>query len=315
MSKLAAVPRFLTPLALLAAVLALALPSGAVAHRSDVLLAVLVLATALGIPAVELARLRAQATAVALLSVLPFLVLGAIGWALGRAFGAGEVRDGLVSCGLSSSEVAAVGLVALAGADAAIALGAVMGSLIVAAVFGPLAIAWLGGGVHVDGGALLGRFALVVLAPLAAGVGLRTVIPALGAVDEQREGVAAVAVVALVYASLSGERGAHRLGLAIGAGAAFLACSAMVAAAWRSRVSGRAGTAGAFAIGMRDFAVAAALATQAFGPAAGVVPGVYGVLMLIAGSAAAGRLRSVGRTSEAHQVCSGPAQISGSDGP
>jgi predicted Na+-dependent transporter len=41
---------------------------------------------------------------------------------------------------------------------------------------------------------------------------------------------------------------------------------------------------------MRDFAVAAALATQAFGSAAGAVPGVYGVLMLIAAALAAGRL-------------------------
>jgi predicted Na+-dependent transporter len=41
---------------------------------------------------------------------------------------------------------------------------------------------------------------------------------------------------------------------------------------------------------MRDFAVAAALATQAFGPGAGVVPGVYGVVMLLAGTIAAGRL-------------------------
>jgi predicted Na+-dependent transporter len=41
---------------------------------------------------------------------------------------------------------------------------------------------------------------------------------------------------------------------------------------------------------MRDFAVAAALATQAFGTAAAAVPGVYGVVMLVAGAIAAGRL-------------------------
>ncbi len=36
---------------------------------------------------------------------------------------------------------------------------------------------------------------------------------------------------------------------------------------------------------MRDFAVAAALASQAFGTRAAVVPGVYGVVMLVAGTA------------------------------
>jgi predicted Na+-dependent transporter len=45
---------------------------------------------------------------------------------------------------------------------------------------------------------------------------------------------------------------------------------------------------------MRDFAVAAALATQAFGSGAGAVPGVYGVMMLIAGAIAASRLSRSG---------------------
>ncbi|MGI9183613.1 MAG: hypothetical protein ACR2GZ_01400 [Solirubrobacteraceae bacterium] len=41
---------------------------------------------------------------------------------------------------------------------------------------------------------------------------------------------------------------------------------------------------------MRDFAVAAALAAQAFGPRTAAVPGVYGVVMLVAGAVVAGRL-------------------------
>ena len=44
-------------------------------------------------------------------------------------------------------------------------------------------------------------------------------------------------------------------------------------------------------IGLRDFAVAAALASQAFGPSAATVAGVYGVLMLLVGAAAAQLLR------------------------
>jgi predicted Na+-dependent transporter len=108
-------------------------------------------------------------------------VLAGVAWALGRPV-APAIRHGLLAVGLSSSEVASVGLVALAGADATLALGVVTGSLFAAA-------------------------------------------------------------------------------------------------------------AGALTIAMRDFAVAAALATQAFGTAAGGVPGVPGVLMLVAGTVAAGRLR------------------------
>ena len=65
---LAAAPRVLTPLALLAAALALIFPSAALAARSDLLLALLVLATALGISFADLRRLRDHAAAVAVLS-------------------------------------------------------------------------------------------------------------------------------------------------------------------------------------------------------------------------------------------------------
>jgi predicted Na+-dependent transporter len=42
---------------------------------------------------------------------------------------------------------------------------------------------------------------------------------------------------------------------------------------------------------MRDFAIAAGLAAAAFGPAAAAPLGLYGVLVMIWGTAAAGRLR------------------------
>jgi BASS family bile acid:Na+ symporter len=295
MRLLAGVPRVLTPLALLAAVLGLVLPSGALAARSDLLLALLVLATALGISFADLARLREHARAVVILSLAPLPVLVGAAWLLGRPF-APLVRDGLLAVGLSSSEVAAVGLVALAGADATIALGVVTGSLVLAALVGPVAIGWLSGSaVHVSSGHLLGRFALVVLVPLLVGVAVRS-RPALGKrlaaadVDAAREGVAALTVAVLVYAALSGTHGAHHLGAALRASAAFLIVCACLAEIWR-RIDGRRTSAipGAFTIAMRDFAVAAALATQAFGTAAGAVPGVYGVVMLVAAAIAAGR--------------------------
>jgi bile acid:Na+ symporter, BASS family len=209
---LAAAPRALTPLALGAAVLALIVPSGALAERSDLLLALLVLATALGIPWSELAGLRRHAGAVTVLSVVPLVVLTAVAWALGRPFGT-DVRDGLLAVGLSSSEVASVGLTALAGADATIALGAVTGSLVLAALLGPVAIGPLAGHAgHGGAGHLLIRFALVVIVPLAAGVVIRSIPAAarhLEARDDERDGIAALAVAALVYAALSGTRDRH----------------------------------------------------------------------------------------------------------
>lgn len=293
---LASVPRALTPLALLAAALGLLLPSPALAARSDLLLALLVLATALGISFADLARLREHARAVLALSLAPLPLLAGVAWLLGQAFSP-LVRDGLLAVGLSSSEVAAVGLVALASADATIALGVLTGSLVLAALVGPVAIGWLAGGAaHVGSAHLLGRFALVVIVPLLVGVAVRSrpaLAPRLAAADAEREGVAALTVAALVYAALSGTRHAHHLGAALLASVAFLAVCACAAELWR-RVDARRASAipGAFTIAMRDFAVAAALATQAFGTGAGAVPGVYGVVMLVAAAVAAGRFSS-----------------------
>jgi predicted Na+-dependent transporter len=294
---LSATPRVLTPLALLAAALALIVPSSTVAARSDVLLALLVLATALGISFADLRRLRDHAAAVAVLSIIPLVVLGAVAWVLGRPF-APPIRDGLLAVGLASSEVASVGLVALARADATIALGAVSGSLVASALIGPVAIGALAGSsAHANPLPLLGRFALVVIVPLIVGVAARSRWPRMAVADPEREGLAALVVAVLVYAALSGTHGAHHLGAALLASVAFLAVSAAAAELWRRRTApGAIAVPGALAIAMRDFAVAAALATQAFGTQAGAVPGVYGVVMLVAGTVAAGRLaRSVTR--------------------
>jgi BASS family bile acid:Na+ symporter len=295
---LEAAPGRLTWIALLALALAVIVPSAGLAADSDTLLGLLVLATALGISVTELAGLRDHWREVAVLSVAPLVVLAGASWVLSQAF-TGGVRDGLLATGLASSEVASVGLVALAGADATIALGVVTGSLVASALLGPVVIGWLGGaGAHANGLALLGRFALVVIAPLAVGVALRT-LPAVGtrvaAKDPQREGVCALVVALLVYAALSGASGGSHLASAALASAAFLAVSAALAAgwhAWARRRRGATALPGAFTIAMRDFAVAAALATQAYGTRAGTVPGVYGVLMLVGGSAVAARMRS-----------------------
>ncbi|HEX3830416.1 MAG TPA: bile acid:sodium symporter [Solirubrobacteraceae bacterium] len=289
MKLLAAATRALTPLALLAAVLALIVPWRELADRSDLLLAALVLATALGISGSDLLALRRHAAAVATLSIAPLVLLAPAAWALGQLFDA-STRDGLLAVGLSSSEVASVGLAALAGADATIALGAVTGSLVLSALLGPVAIGWLAGHAGQGGsGHLLVRFALVVILPLIAGVALRSANVAarwLRRRDAERDGVASVIVALLVYAALSGTRGAHGLGAAFAASLAFLIVSAGLAAVWqRGTRQDDTAVPGAMVIAMRDFAVAAALASQAFGNRAAAVPGVYGVVMLLAGSA------------------------------
>src|SRR5215213_3170372 len=288
----------LPPMALVAVVVALLLPSEQVADRGDLVLATLVALTALGIAPQALWQLRNRWHAVLALSLAPFAVLVPLAWALGRLFDR-PVREGVLTLGISSTEVAAVGLVALAAGDAALALGALTGSLIAAATIGPVLIGLLAGTrASRETGELLGRFALVVLLPLAAGVTARALRPRLARGEPWYAAGSTLAVVALIYAALSGSNAGDELLPALGASAAFLALSAIpaLAAARAARPDRRSAV--AFSVSLRDFAVAATLATQAFGTRAAAVAGIYGVLMLIAGALATVTLRHRNRRAQ-----------------
>jgi hypothetical protein len=280
----------LLPLAVVAAALALLIPSRALAERSDLVLAALVLFTALGIAPSQLATLRERTPALVVLVLAPFLVLAPLGWAVSRLF-AEPVRDGVLALGVSSTEVAAVGLVALGGGSAVLALGALTGSLVLSALAGPPVLSLLAGGTDVAVGELVGRFALVVLLPLAGGLCVRALVPRLGNVEGDLAGLAALTLVVLVFGAMSGAGEDGRVVTATLAGLLFLVVSGMPAAAWTAAAPHELQATGALVIELRDFAVAAALASQAFGPQAATVAGVYGVLMLIAGAAAAELLR------------------------
>jgi predicted Na+-dependent transporter len=274
-------------LAGLATVLALLVPSHALARRSDLILAALVLFTALGIAPAQLASLTAHKRVLGLLVAAPFVALVPLAWLISRLF-SGAVRDGVLALGVSSTEIAAVGLVALAGGSAVLALGALAGSLVVAALLGPVLLGLVAGGAtDIAVGALVVRFALVVLVPLAIGLAARAALPRLEHTERELAGLATLAVVLLVYAAMSGAGEGGDLLPAAAAGALFLAGSAVPALAWATLSPAALRATGALVIELRDFAVAAALAGQAFGPAAATVPGVYGVLMLLLGAAAA----------------------------
>lgn len=277
----------LLPLAAAAAVLGLALPSSWLAERSDLVLALLVLLTALGIQPAQLLALRHRPGALLGLVALPFVVLPPLAWLVSLPF-SGAVSDGVLALGVSSTEVAAVALVAIAGGSAVLALGALTGSLVLAALLGPVLLGLLAGAdADVATGELVGRFSLVVLVPLAVGLLIRAGSPALASVEPDLAGLATLTVVVLVYAAMSGAGEDGEVLQAAAASGLFLAAAATAAAGWAALAPPELRVTGALVIELRDFAVAAALATQAFSPAAATVSGIYGVLMLLVGAAAA----------------------------
>jgi BASS family bile acid:Na+ symporter len=293
-ARVAALADRIALLAVAASGLALLVPSLALARRSDLLLAGLVGITALGIEPSALGGALRRYRRVAVLAAGPYGVLAAVG-VVGHVVLGGAAGDGVLALGLSSSEVATVGLVGLAGGDAALALGVLVSSLVLAAVFGPLLAGVLAGSAHgAAAGPLLGRFALVVLVPLVVGLVLRSAGERRRVAFDQGvlDGVGAVLVSVLVYAALSGVAGGAGLGSALLGAAGFLLAGGAVGGAAALALRGREHPSTvAFPAGLRDFAVAAALAQQAFGTRAAAVAGIYGALMLVAGAGGVTLLR------------------------
>jgi predicted Na+-dependent transporter len=284
------IPDTLPGLAILAGVAALAVPSAGVAGHVDLLLAALVLVTALDIDPAQLRAVATRWRAVLVLSVAPVVVLALFAKAIAAVAG-GTDGTGVLAVGLSPTEVASVGLIALMGGPVELALAVLAGSLVVSALLGPPALGLLAThAAHVQVLSLLGRFALVVIVPLLVGVAVRSRLRAVRGLDHWLPAAGSLLVVALVYGSLSGT-GSHGLLRAAAVSAVFLAGSAALAGLARSRL----GSSLALTVAMRDFAVGAALASAAGGPGAARVAGVYGVLMLLLGTGVTAAVRRTAR--------------------
>ena len=281
-------------LALIAAGAARLVPSATLALNVDILLALLVLVTALDIDPRQLLRVSTQLRTILLLAVVPLIALAAGGWALSQLVH-GTIHNGVLALGVAPAEVASVGLIGLIGGATELAIAVLAVSLVLSALAGPPLLTVLG---HTGHQAhmipLLGRFALIVIVPLALGLLARGARPELAKRELELSVSSCLIVVLLVFASLSDT---HKTNLtsAVLISVAFLALSGLLAAISVRVFRHRFEPTLALTIGMRDFAVAAALATAAFGPRAAQVAGIYGTLMLIAGATATAVIRRAGR--------------------
>ena len=301
----------------------------------NVLLAVLVFATAVTIEPAALRRAASAWRRLLVALVVGVTVLPALAWVASRLVAVGPLRDGVLAIGLAPCEIASVATTAMAGGEAAVAAGALIGSTLLAvAVAGPV-LALEAGHAGFSPGGTIASLALVVALPLAAGITLRawtpptadvgadqtatrTGMPAAGDVRAE-PGVtpstlrSRVPRIGGVLATPRAERAASRVALAavaalvaliaaevhLSAGYAtvaaalvvFLLASVVVGRLLGLRARRPVAAALLLTTSMRDFAIAADLAAAAFGAPAAAPLGLYGILVLVWGTAAAGVLR------------------------
>jgi predicted Na+-dependent transporter len=283
----------------------------------NVLLAVLVFATAVTIEPAALRRAAASWRPLLAALAIGVTVLPALAWAAARMVPAGPLRDGVLTVGLAPCEIASVATTAMAGGEAAVAAGLLIGSTVAAvAVAGPI-LALEAGRAGFSPGGVIGNLALVVVLPLAAGIALRASAAAADARAErsptrisllawlpattralatpraQRAAshvalAAVAALVALIAAEVHFSAGYAAVAAAL---VVFLLASAVVGRLLGLRAPRPVAAALLLTTSMRDFAIAAGLAAAAFGPAAAAPLGLYGILVLVWGTAAAGALR------------------------
>jgi predicted Na+-dependent transporter len=199
----------------------------------------------------------------------------------------------------------------MAGGEAAVSAGVLIGSTVAAvALAGPI-LTLEAGHAGVSPGGIIANLALVVALPLAVGLAARACAEAPPRGDSsvaarllaatrvlstaRAERVAsqtALAAVAALVALIAAEIRLSSAYLAVaGALLLFLAGSALVGRALGARAARPTATALLLTTSMRDFAIAAGLAAAAFGPAAAAPLGLYGVAVLVWGTAVAGALR------------------------
>jgi predicted Na+-dependent transporter len=297
---LAAYPELAAVLAAAAVGLCARRPLGwLTAHQGiNVLLVILVLATAVTIDPLALRRLTRTWRPIAAAILIGVTVLPALSWAVAQLVPAGPLRDGVLVTGLAPCEIASVATTALAGGEAAVAAGVLIGSTLATVLLAAPVLTLEAGHASFSPAGVIVNLAVIVALPLAAGIAMRCLIPVtarlLAADGAQRAAsVTAIAAVAALVALVAAE---VRLSASYGAVAAalalFLAGSAVVGRLLGARSPRPAGAALLLTTSMRDFAIAAALAAAAFGPAAAGPLGLYGVAVLIWGTAAAGTLRA-----------------------
>lgn len=266
----------------------------------NALLFVLVFATAMTVSTDSLRRVLSSWKQLAAALVLGVTVLPALSWLASHLVAAGPLRDGIMVVGIAPCEIASVATTAMAGGAAALAAALLIGSTLLSVAFAGLILTLVANNAHVHPVHVLINLAVVVGIPLTAGLLLaaaRNLSPRSITVAEWTATGALAGLVVLVAGQVHLEAAYVGVLVAI---LVIVAASALLGVGIGRTTSREGSTSLLLTTSMRDFAIAAALASAAFGPEAAAPLGLYGVVVLLWGTGVAGLLRSRPGTSPPH---------------
>jgi predicted Na+-dependent transporter len=293
-----ALERFLLPLVVLAAAAGIVFPGPGrrldAANAILVALAVLVFCTGTSMTFTDIAALRTASLRLVLVLAVTTVALPAFAWLASRLVSDPALRGGVLAAGVAPTEVASVALTGLAGGEAALAAGLLVGSTAVTVLLAGPILGLLGAHSATSQLGLLVTLALVVALPLLAGSATRTLDPLGGRERPPLRIIGLVSLLVLLW-EVASELHLQVSDTTMAASLLlYLACAAGLGWLLGTGVTQARRTAVFLSVAMRDFAVAAGLAASAFGPPAAAPLGVYGILVLVFGSVAAGVIRRPG---------------------
>ena len=273
------------------AALGVALPApGRRAEAADgilIALAVLVFCTGTSMTFAEMGAVRTAGRRLAV--VLPATTFGlpVLAWLASHLVSGAAARGGILSAGVAPAEVASVALTGLAAGDAVLAAGLLAASTILTVLLAGPILSLAGAHSAASQLSLLVTLALVVALPLVLGSALRSADPFGGREQPLTRVLGTVSLLVLLWQVASQiEVRASEAGVLL-ALLAYLAGGAALGWLLARGAPAKRRTAIVLTTAMRDFAVAAGIAASAFGAAAAAPLGIYGLLVLIFGSAAA----------------------------
>jgi len=264
-------------------------PRATVGHDGvNLALIVLVAAVGLGLPTTALSRAREELGRVLAAVVVGAVVLPLFAWLASRLVPVGQLRLGVLAAGVAPSEVAAVALAALAGGQASVTAAVLVGATLLSiATAGPVLHLLAGSaGTFSSTGLLLSLVRIVAIPLVLAGLVRARLPQRLAPLADATSAIASSAAVLVLIWLVAGQvrlsASYLRAGLAL---LLFLMASTALGALVSYRLPRTRAVSVLLPVAMRDFAIAAGIATAAFGPAAAAALGIYGVLVLLLGTA------------------------------